>query len=77
MKRIFVTDKEVAAICEMSWSTLSRVLSGSFYKKNDGKKRIDLAKAEPEFVGNSRRWRVSKLASVLGITEEELLSRIA
>lgn len=76
-KEIFVTDKEVASILRVSQPTLSRIIRGSFYRPGDGKSRIDINLAKPEFIGNARRWRVNRLASVLNITEEELLERIS
>lgn len=78
-RRLYITDKEVAAVMEISEKTLSRILHG-FHR--DGKRetagvRIDLAAANPRIVGGYRRWSVSSLASVLGMTEEQILARLA
>ena len=81
MKRIFITDKEVAGLLSISERTLSSIVSGFVRgglttKKTHAKKEIDLANAEPASFGGFRRWSVVKLANILGITEDELLKRL-
>lgn len=81
MKRLFITDKEVAGLLAISERTLSSIVSGfvrggTTVKKTHAKVAIDLKQAEPESFGGFRRWRVTKLANILGITEDELLKRL-
>lgn len=81
MKRLFITDKEVAELLSISVRTLSSIVGGFVRgglttKKTHAKIDIDLLRAEPESFGGFRRWRVTKLANILGITEDELLKRL-
>ena len=82
-KRIFITDKEVAKVLELSPKTISRILGG-FVRGGDSRRtktraavKRSLKDAQPEAFGGYRRWNVRKLANVLGITEEELIERIS
>lgn len=77
-KRIYLTDKEVCTVLEVSDKTLSRMLNGFFCKTPvRGAKRIDIREAEPDAINGSRRWRLNKLASILGVTPEEIERRIS
>lgn len=77
-KRIYLTDKEVASVLEISDKTLYRMLNGFFREaKVRGSRRLDIREAEPDVVNGSRRWRVHKLASLLGVTPEEIERRIS
>ena len=75
-KRIYITDKEVAGVLEISTSTLSRIMRG-FVRGGEHRKTnaeaIDLKDAKPVSFGGQRRWRTSELARILNMTEEELL----
>lgn len=72
MKTMFITDKEVATAMGVSVSTVCRALK-SGRTVNGG---VDLRAANPIKVCSTRRWNVTKLASILGITPEELMSSI-
>ena len=78
-KRLFLTDKEVGAVVEMSPTTISRIVSGaSAGRKYRVRGRVvDLMDADPEQIGCARRWKVDRVASVLGISVEELIERIS
>lgn len=79
MKRIFLTDTEVASILEVSQKTLYRMLKG-FHPKRGGvfcSKRVNLVDIAPDSVNGVRRWRISRIASVLGLTPEEIERRIS
>lgn len=71
MNRIFLTDKEVALVCEMSVTTVSRIAHG---RKRKGAADITSAMSN---IGGVRRWNVAKLALALGITVKELNERIS
>lgn len=79
-KRIYLTDKEVAELLEISTSTLSRIMSGfvrgGSHRKTNAES-IDLRDAKPVSFGGNRRWRTSELARILNMTEEELLDRLS
>lgn len=76
--RIFLTDKEVACILEVSEKTLYRMLRGFFCEKTLlGARQVDIREAAPEMFNGSRRWRVARLASVLGVTPDEIEKRIS
>ena len=75
--RIFLTDKEVCTVLEVSDKTLSRMLNGFFCKAPRGAKRVDIREAEPDAINGARRWRLHKLASILGVTPEEIERRIS
>ena len=72
MKRVFLTDKEVAAVLEVSPKTLYRMLSGFTPTHVRASGRIDLADAKPVEICGRRRWRPVVLANVLGISLEGL-----
>lgn len=80
-KRIYLTDKEVASAIEVSQSTLGRIVRGWIRggrgRKTASSRTINLNDAKPETFGGFRRWKVSSLARVLGITEDELLRRVS
>ena len=76
-RRIFLTDKEVASVLEVSEKTLYRMLRGFYLKgKVCGERRLDIKSAAPTIINGTRRWNVVKLASVLGVTPEEIERRI-
>ena len=79
--RIYLTDKEVSAVLELSQQTLYRILGGfvrgGARRATFAGREIDLSAANPERVGGYRRWNAERLAAVLGITKDELLERIA
>lgn len=77
MKRLFLTDKEVAAAIEVSEKTLYRMLHGFTPRRTRSESSIDLRNAHPVCVNGRRRWRVDEVARVLGVTVEELEKRIA
>ena len=64
--RIFLTDKEVASVVGVSQMTVTRICNGNFGKHQK------LLLAKPEKIGEGRRWNIYKLASVLGISVEEI-----
>lgn len=80
-KRIYMTDKEVASVLEITPMTLYRIMRrfvrGGRKRETIGAYNIDIHDAEPASFGGYRRWNVNKLAKVLGITKEELLDRIS
>jgi hypothetical protein len=78
-KRLFLTDKEVGAVVELSPTTISRIVSGAFAgrKYRVRGRVVDLMDADPEQIGGARRWKVDRVASVLGISVEELIERIS
>ena len=77
-RRLFITDKELAVVLEVSTKTLYRTLHGFFRKKGvTGGKRIDIRQMKPECVGGMRRWRISRVAQVLGVGEDVILDRIS
>lgn len=80
-KRIFITDKEVAAVAECSVASISRFANG-FVRGGKGRKtaaasNANLKDAKPLSVNGMRRWKASMVAKVLGITEDELWRRIS
>jgi len=78
-KKLFLSDKEVASVLEVSVKTLYRMLRG-FHQKSErvrGGRKLDLRKMEPDVVNGVRRWRVSRVASVLDITPDEIEQRIS
>lgn len=76
-RRIFLTDKEVASVLEVSDKTLYRMLRGFYPKrKASGERRLDIKSVAPTIINGTRRWNVVKLASVLGVTPEEIERRI-
>ena len=79
--RIYLTDKEVASVLEVTPMTLYRMIRrfvrGGRGKETIGSVKIDIHEAEPESFGGYRRWKVDKLAKVLGITREEIFRRIS
>ena len=79
--RIYLTDKEVAAVLEVTPMTLYRMMRrfvrGGRGKETIGSEKIDIHEARPESFGGYRRWKVDKLANVLGITREEIFRRIS
>ena len=77
MRRIFLTDKEVAAAVETSEKSLYRMLAGFTPRGVRADNRINLNDAKPVCINGRRRWRVSAVASVLGVTVEELERRIS
>lgn len=80
-KRIYMTDKEVASVLEVTPMTLYRMLRrfirGGDKKTTIASKQIDINDAKPESFGGYRRWKVENLAKVLGISKQELLDRIS
>ena len=77
MKRIYLTDKEVAAVLEVSSRTLYRMLHGFYRKEVKGRNRVDIRKMQPEVVNGVRRWRIAHVASVLGVSEDAIHDRIS
>lgn len=77
MKRVFLTDKEVAAALEVSPKTLYRMLAGFTPARVRSEGSIDLKAAKPINVNGRRRWRPHMVAAVLGISLEELEQRIS
>lgn len=79
--RVYLTDKEVSTVLEVSQQTLYRILGGfvrgGARRATLAEREIDLSSAKPERVGGYRRWNAERLAAVLGITKDELLARIA
>ena len=79
--RIYLTDKEVANVLEMSAQNLSRIVCkfcrGGKVRRTNFSVSRNIMDAKPESFGGFRRWKVSKVASVLGISEDELLRRIS
>lgn len=81
-RRVFLTDKEVASVLELSCATLSRILGG-FARGGAGSRvtfadrEIRLADAKPVRVGGYRRWSIKELASVLGIGADEIEKRLS
>ena len=80
--RIFITDKEVAQVLEISCATLSRILGGFTRGGTSGRatfasRDIDLTAAKPVKVGGYRRWNVDRLARILGVSREDLERRLA
>lgn len=71
MKRLFLTDKEVALICEMSAVTVCRIAHG--HKRKDA---LDITSAMNN-IGGVRRWNAVKLASVLGLEVEDMMKRLS
>ena len=77
MKRVFLTDKVVAVVLDVSPKTLYRMLSGFTPTRVRASGQIDLADAKPVEICGRRRWRPVVLANVLGISLEELERRIS
>ena len=77
-KRIFITDKELAVVLEVSEKTLYRMLHG-FYRKGRvrGGEPVDLSAMEPRVVCGVRRWRTARVAKALGVDEATILERIS
>lgn len=79
--RIFITDKEVAALIDCSVASVSRFASG-FVRGGEGRNTkasisANLKDAKPISVNGMRRWKASAIARVLCITEDELWNRIS
>lgn len=76
-KRIFITDKELAAVLEVSEKTIYRMLNG-FYRRSRAKggKPVDVTAMRPDVVCGVRRWRIHRVAAVLGVDEAEIQERI-
>lgn len=76
--RIFITDKELAAVLEISVKSLYRMLHG-FYRKSGvaGRRPVDVRRMSPDVVGGVRRWRVKRVAEVLGVDEATIQERIS
>lgn len=72
-RHIYLSDKEVALVLEVSVSTISRAIRG----KSKNRAGLDLSLANPISVGSARRWKISDLARVLGITVEEIQQRLS
>lgn len=77
-KRIFITDKELATVLEVSEKTLYRMVKG-FYRRGRvrGAGAINVMKMQPDVVCGVRRWRIARVAAVLGMSEATILERIS
>ena len=76
--RIFLSDKEVACVLEVSVKSLYRMLRGFYIKgKVCGDRRLDIKSAAPTVVNGMRRWNINRLARVLGVTPEEIEARVS
>ena len=77
-RRIYITDKELAAVLEVSMKTLYRMAHG-FYRKTKvaGGRTVDVRTMLPDRVAGVRRWRISRVAEVLGVAEDEIMDRIS
>ena len=80
-KRIFITDKEVAAVAECSVASISRFANGfvrgGYERKTAATETANLKDAKPISINGMRRWKASSIAKILGITEDELWKRIS
>jgi len=80
-KRVYITDKELGQVIECGQSCITHSLHnwirGGKRRKTAAVRSVNLLDMEPLSVNGMRRWNVVKVAAVLGITEEELLGRIA
>ena len=70
-RRVFITDKELATVLEVSQRTLCRML-----RRTHGK-RLDTDLLRPLLVGGARRWRVSEVAAAVGATADEIQERVS
>jgi len=70
-RRVFITDKELATVLEVSQRTLCRML-----RRTHGK-RLDTALLRPLLVGGARRWRVSEVAAAVGATADEIERQVS
>lgn len=77
MKRLFLTDTEVASVLEVSVKTLYRMLKGFHSRGTIGGKEVDLSQMRPFKVNGVRRWRLDAVARALGIGEERIMERIS
>ena len=75
-KRLFITDKELARLLEVSPKTLYRSLSRAPLRR-DYPRQLDLADLKPVIVCGTRRWRVSAVADALGVSPDEIEARLA
>ena len=66
---IFLTDKQVAAIANVSRSYISALFAGKVRLRKGEK---DLRKASPMVIAGRRNWSVKRVAKVLGVTEKEI-----
>lgn len=80
-KRIFITDKELAAVAECSVASISRFANGfvrgGYERKTSATAAANLKDAKPISINGMRRWKASSIAKILGITEDELWKRIS
>ena len=78
--RIYLTDKEVASVLEVTPMTLYRLMRrfmrGGEKRKTIATNIVDICEAKPESFGGYRRWKIENLAKVLGISKEEILKRL-
>ena len=77
MKRLFLTDTEMASVLEVSVKTLYRMLRGFHAKGVIGEAEIDLSKMGAVKVCGVRRWPIGKIAEALGLSEEQIVERIS
>ena len=75
-KRLFITDKELATLLEVSPKTLYRALTRAPLRR-DYPRQIDLSNLKPVVVCGTRRWQVSAVAAVLAVTADEIEARLA
>ena len=75
MSNIFLSDKQVAFIANVSVSYIS-----ALFKKGDkftfGQGEIDLRRCNPITIAGGRRWNPAKVAEVLGISVEQIMETL-
>ncbi len=67
MTKMTMTDKEVAALLDVSPATISRMM-----RERQSCGGLDLRKAKPWKIGKTRRWDIGRLAKALGVAKERV-----